>query len=100
MSGDPAVIEEVKSVPAELSATNLHAAITVKLPPFWPVNIQTWLIQSKSQFCLKGVTCSQTKFDYVVQAMSQSDGVKVLDLIRALPATDPYQHFKDRLLRM
>ena len=32
--------------------------------------------------------------------MSQSDAVKVLDLIRALPATDPYQHLRDPLLRM
>ena len=32
--------------------------------------------------------------------MFQSDKVKVLDLIRAPPATDPYQHLKDRLLRM
>ena len=32
--------------------------------------------------------------------MSQSDAVKVLDLIRAPPATHPYLHLKDRLLRM
>ena len=37
--------------------------------------------------------------DYVVQAMSQSDAIKVLDLIRA-PPTDPYRHIKDRLLKM
>ena len=43
--------------------------------------------------------CSQTKFDYVVQAMSQSDAVKVLDLISPPPA-DPYRHIKERLLKM
>ena len=43
---------------------------------------------------------SQTKFDYVVQAMSQSDAVKVLDLIRAPPADNAYGHPKDHLLRM
>ena len=32
--------------------------------------------------------------------MSQSDTVKVLDLIRDPPATNPYRHLKDRLLRM
>ena len=57
MPGDPAVIEEVENVPATLSAADLHAAVSVKLPPFWPDNIKTWLIQSKTQFCLKGVTC-------------------------------------------
>ena len=32
--------------------------------------------------------------------MSQSDTVKVLDLIRAPPADNPYGHLKDILLRM
>ena len=89
MPGDPAVVDGAQMVPAILSATDLLMAFAMKLLPFWPDNIKTWLIQSESQFRLKGVTCSQTKFDYVVQAMSQSDAVKVLDLIRAPPA-DPY----------
>ena len=97
MLGDPAVVEEVE--PALLSTANLLKAVAVKIPPFWPDNIETWLIQSESQFTLKGVTCSQTKFDNVVQAMSQSDANKVLDLIRAPPA-DSYRHLKDRLLKM
>ena len=67
--------------------------------PFWPDNIETWLIQSESQFRLKGVTSSLTKFDYVVQAISQSNAVKVLDLIRA-PPTDPYRHLNDHLLKI
>ena len=70
----------------------------VKLPPFCPDNIQTWLIQS--QFRLMGVTASQTKFDYVVQSMSQNNAVKVFDLIHTPPADDPYSHLKSCLLRM
>ena len=81
MPGDPAVVDGAKIVPTTLSATDLLMAFTMKLPPFWPDNIETWFIQSESQFCLKEVTCIQTKFDYVVQAMSQSDTVKVLDFI-------------------
>ena len=90
MPRDPAVVEEAKNVLASLSTANLLTAVAVKLPPFWPDNMETWLVQSKSQFRLKGVTCSQTKFNYVVQAMSQSDAVNVLDLIRAPPAIDPF----------
>ena len=63
MPGDPAVVKEVDRVPVALSATDLLTAIAVKLPPFWPDNIETWLIQSESQFLLIDVTCSQTKFD-------------------------------------
>ena len=100
MPGNPAVLEDAKDVSAVLSTANLLAAVVIILPSFCPDNIKTWLFQSESQFCLKGVTCSQTKFDYVVQGMSQSDAVKVLDLIRAPPTSNPYQHLKDRLLRM
>ena len=100
MPGDPAVLKDPEDVSAVLSVLDLLAAVTVKLPPVWLDNIETWLVQSESQFHLKGVTCSQTKFDYVVQAMSQSEAVKVLDLIRAPPTFNPYQHLKDRLLRM
>ena len=77
----------------------LEILLLSKRPPFWPDNKETWLIQSESQFGLKGVKCSQTKFDYVVQAMSQSDATKVLDLIRAPPA-DHYRHIKEHLLKM
>ena len=49
MSGDPTVLEGVS---ATLFATDLLKAVAVKLPPFWPDNIETWLVQSESQFRL------------------------------------------------
>ena len=61
MPGDSAVLE---GVPADLLATNLLNAVAVKLPPFWPDIIETWFVQTESQFQLKEVTVSQTKFDY------------------------------------
>ena len=93
MPGDPAVLEDTTLA---LTTTDLLNAVAVKLPPFWPDSIETWLVQAESQYCLKGVTSSQTKFDHLVQAMTQSDAVKVLDLIHAPPADDPYGHLKDR----
>ena len=87
MPGDTAVLDK-RPEGLVLTAADLLNTIAVKLPPFWPDNIQTWLIQSESQFHLKGVTVSQTKFDHVVQSMSQNDGVMVLDLILAPPHDD------------
>ena len=99
MPGDPAILDNRAEGPV-LIATDLLHSVAVKLPPFWPDNIKTWLIQSESQFCLKGVMVSQTKFDHVVQSMSQTDSVKALDLIRAPPRNNPYGHLKNCLLRM
>ena len=98
MPVDPAVLDEASSV--LLTAADLLMNVAVKLPPFWPDNITTWLVQTKSQFRLKGVTVSQTKFDYVVQNMSQNNAVKVLDLIHTPPSDDPYSPLKSSLLRM
>ena len=99
MPGDPATLGDTVEGPILTAADLLHS-VAIKLPPFWPDNIKTWLIQFKSQFCLKGVTVSQTKFDHVVQSMSQTDAVKVLDLIHAPPRDNPYGHLKNCLLQM
>ena len=99
MPGDPAALDD-RAEGLVLTAADLLHSIVVKLPPFWPDNIKTWLIQSKSQFLLKGVMVSQTKFDHIVRSMSQTDAVKLLDLIRAPHPDDPYSHFKNRLLPM
>ena len=57
MPGDPVVLNK-RPEGLVLTAADLLNTITIKLPPFWPDNIETWLIQSKSQFHLKGVTVS------------------------------------------
>ena len=73
-------------------------AVAIKLPPFWPDNIDAWFSQVESQFRTRGVTTQQTKFDYVVQAMSQTEVVKVLDLVRCPPPLNPFDQLKSRLL--
>ena len=61
MPGNPAILE---GVPAALSAAELLNNVAVKLPPFWPDNIETWFVQAESKFGLRAVTVSQTKFDF------------------------------------
>ena len=100
MPGDPDILDEAPEVPAILNAADLLMAVAVKLPPFWPDNIKTWLVQAESQFRLKGVVTSQTKFDYVVLSMSQTNVVKVLDLIRIPPQDYPYGHLQNCLTSM
>ena len=82
MPGDPAPL---KGVPTIFTPADLLNVVAVKLPPFWPETNKTWIVQSESQFRLKGVTSSQTKFDYCVQSMRQEVTVKVLNLIRIPP---------------
>ena len=87
MPADPAV----NHGDAALTAAELLNAVAVKLPLLWPDNIETWFIQTESQFRLKGVYSSQTKFDYCVESMSQEVTIKIC----SPPAKDPYRHLKD-----
>ena len=79
------------------SSSHQCQAVAVKLPPFWPDNIDAWISQVEAQFRIKGVTSQQTKFDYIVQSMSQSEVVKILDLVRSPPSANPYDILRDRL---
>ena len=90
----------LEGVPTAFSTTDLLNKVAVKLPLFWPENIETWFVQAKSQFCLRAVIVSQPMFEYCIQAMMQEVAVKVLDLISNPPIENPYQHLKDRLLRV
>ena len=48
MPGDPVVLDEAAGVIGILTATDLLMAVAVKLPPFWPYNIKTWLVHAES----------------------------------------------------
>ena len=39
------------------------AAVSVKLPEFWPEDPEVWLIRVKAQLRSRSVTLDQTKFD-------------------------------------
>ena len=73
---------------------------TVASLSFWPDNIETWFVQTKSQFCLKELTSNQTKFDYCVQSMSQEVSMKILNLISNPLDEDLYGHLMEQLLHM
>ena len=84
----------------ETSSTHECHAVSVKLPPFWPDNIEAWFSQIESQFRTKKIIAELTKFDYVVQALSQTEVVKVLDLVQSPPPLVPYSTLKKRLLSL
>ena len=49
MPGDPAVLDKKVEGPILTAADLLHS-VAIKLLPFWPKSIKTWLVQSESQF--------------------------------------------------
>ena len=93
MPGDPAL-----SVDAENQSSHLYA-VALKLPVFWPDSCESWFINAESQFHLKNITASSTKFHHVVASLPQKEIDNVVDIIRNPPAANPYSALKSRLLQ-
>ena len=69
-------------------ATN---ALAVKLPEFWPEDVNIWFTQCDTQFRISKITTEQTKFDYVIQKLDRDTVKRVRDLIANPPETDILQ---------
>ena len=75
----------------------LAAAISVKLPPFWPDKTNLWFAQAEAQFTIKNITVEKTKYSYVVSMLDSQTAAQAMDLIRAPPEVDPYKALKNHL---
>ena len=86
-----AAMEEQQATSSRVSA------VSMKLPPFWPVDPHLWFTQVEAQFAIKGVTAQKTKFDYVVSSLSPEFATEVHNLLIHPPNDDPYEASYDAL---
>ena len=83
--------------PGTPAAIPTVAAVSIKLPLFWPQDPEVWFAQVEAQFSTKGVTAQKTKFDYVINSLSPEFTSKVRDLLLKPPAENPYDTLKAQL---
>ena len=73
------------------------AAVSVKLPPFWPDKAVLWFAQAEAQFLLRNITQDNTKFAHVLTMLDSKTAEHAMDIIRAPPDEDAYGTLKSRL---
>ena len=73
------------------------ATVSVKLPPFWPSDLEVWFVQVEAHFTTRRITAEKTKFDYVIASLSPEVATEVRDLILKPPTADPYTVLKEQL---
>jgi hypothetical protein len=68
------------------------------LPTFWVDKPASWFITAESRFRLHGINQEQTRYDFLVAAISKEAVSLVLDIVENPPGHHPYMALKERLL--
>lgn len=77
---------------------NTCAAVAVKIPPFWAPDPQTWFTLAESQFALRNITSSTTKFHHILTGLSSEMAGSLVDIISNPPTVEPYETLKKAII--
>ena len=88
------------STPASASTRLCIHTVALKLPEFWANYVCVWFAQTETQFAVRGLTCSLTKFYFCTAALGCADTAQVVDLIEFPSDELPYESLKERLTKL
>lgn len=74
------------------------AAVTVKLPSFWTINLEAWFQHAKAQVALWGVTSPETRCFHVVSALDAPTAVHMAPFLTTFRTPHDYNEHKMLLL--
>lgn len=75
-----------------------QVSAALQIPPFWSKRPTLWFLQVETQFRLKGITTSQTKFDYLVSSLPVESMETIADALSHPIEGDKYEIIKQLLI--
>lgn len=79
------------------SNLNLQFA-SIKIPPYWSNRPDLWFLHVETQFRMRNITASNTKYDHVLAALPPETMELVADILLNPPTTNKYDSLKTALL--
>lgn len=76
-----------------------HFIASLKFPPFWSNRPDLWFLQVETQFRIKGITSSSTKYDHLVASLPSDTMEIVADALLNPPSQNKYENLKKLLLQ-
>ena len=93
--------DEIEGTPPPSSPPqpSVQAAVSLKLPPFWPNDPTLWFAQVEAQFLIRNITTQETRFAYIIGSLQPEVAQEVRDILISPPSKDCYTHLKAELIR-
>ncbi len=86
-----------QSPPATDAVPPTHPS-KLTLPTFWISEPAAWFALAEAKFRTSNITSQRVMFDLLVAALPEKHLSQVMDIIKAIPAINPYEVLKLRLL--
>ena len=90
-------MSEVPSTPSKISPVIL-GGVTLTFPPFYYKNPSVWFSSIESQFVIRGITQSRTKYFHVLANLPLDVAELVFDVTSSPPEENPYEALKQAVI--
>lgn len=87
-----------EDVTLDPSTMDKASALRVKLPQFSTTAVSTWFLRAECQFRLRNITSSQTKADYILEALTEQAFERIAPWLEQQADTLDYDALKRHLL--